>query len=322
MALLDFLFEGKAPPQTTSYSSTSSNLPDWWQAYTQGLISKANAVAALPYDQYAGTKPPRVAGFTGDQTNAFQQTRNNMGAWQPTFNAGQGALTGAATPFSQSTFDQFKSPYLDGVTNRIAQLGARNLSENLVPALGDTFTKAGQFGSSRHEDFTARALRDTQEAVLGKQAETLQAGQDAAMRAYESAMGRSAAAGQQLGALAQTQQSLGLRDAAALEAVGQQQQGLNQRNLDTAFQDYVEKRDYDRNNIAFLNSAIRGLQQPTSTTTTSTGPVSSFQPSPLAQIAGAASGIGALGNAFGMGQQQPTGRARGGYMKARGRRHG
>lgn len=314
---LDFLFEGKAPPQATSYSSTSANLPDWWQAYTQGLISRANAIAAMPFEQYAGNRPPRVAGFTNDQTNAFQLTRNNTGMWQPNAFAASGALASAATPFSQSTFDQFKSPYLEGVTNRIAQLGARNLSENLLPGVNDTFTKGGQFGSSRHADFTNRALRDTQEAILGKQAETLQAGQDAAMRAYESAMGRTAAAGQQLGALAQTQQNLGLRDAAALEAVGQTQQGLNQRNMDAANQDYLEKRDYNRNNIAFMNAAIRGLQAPTTTTTVGTAPAGNFQPSPLAQIAGVGAGLGALGNMM---------RARGGRVKhayvKKARRHG
>ena len=294
MALLDFLFEGKAPPQATSFSSSSANLPDWWQADTQGLISKANAIAAQPYSEYAGTKPPRVADFTADQNRAFDLTRANVGSFQPALNTAQGALNQAATPFDANTFAQFQSPYLTGVTDRIAQLGARNLSENLLPQINDTFTKAGQFGSTRNADFVGRALRDTQESILGKQAETLQAGQDAAMRAYESAMGRGVAAGQQLGALGQLQQSLGIKDAAALETIGQTQQALGQRNLDTAMQDYLEKRDYDRNNIAFLNQAIRGLQAPTTTTTIGSQPVSNFQPSPLAQVGGTVAGGAAL----------------------------
>lgn len=317
MALLDFLFDGKAPPQTTSYSSSSANLPDWWQSYTQGLISKANAIAGTPYSDYAGTKPPRVADFTTDQNNAFDAVRDNAGVWQPNVNAASGALTQAATPFDQNTFAKFQSPYLEGVTNRIAQLGARNLTENLLPGVNDTFTKAGQFGSRNNADFTNRALRDTQEAILGKQAETLQAGQDAAMNAYNSAMGRSAAAGQQLGALGQLQQGLGLKDAAALEGIGQTQQQLNQKNLDTAYSDYTEKRDYDRNNIQFLNQAIRGLQAPTTTNTVTSAPGTAFQPSPLSQVAGVGMGAAALSKALARGGRVSAPRyARGGALTA------
>ncbi len=295
MAISDFLFEGKPPPQATSFQSSSANLPDWWQAYAQGITAKANAIAAMPYADYAGTKPPRVAEFSPDQQRAFELTRGNVGAFQPTMNQATGALSQASNPLNRDVFNQFQSPYLEGVTNRIAQLGARNLSENLLPNVSDTFTKAGQFGSQRNQEFVNRALRDAQESILGKQAETLQAGQDAAMRAYESAMGRTAAAGQQLGALGQMQQSMGLKDAAALEAVGQTQQGLSQRNLDVAMQDYLEKRDYERNNINFLNTAARGLQPPVSqTTSTGSAPVQQFQPSPLAQIASIGAGAGAL----------------------------
>ena len=294
MALLDFLFEGKAPPQTTSYQSSSANLPDWYQAHAQGIVAKANAIAAQPYADYAGTRPPRVAGFSDDQNSAFAGVRANQGAWQPGMTSATQSVSQAATPFNADIFSQFQSPYLTGVTDRIAQLGARNLSENLLPQINDTFTKAGQFGSTRNADFTARALRDTQESILGKQAETLQAGQDAAMRAYESGMGRSLAAGQQQGALAQMQQQLGLRDAAALEAAGQTQQQQAQRNLDVANQDYLEKRDYDRNNIGFLNSALRGMQMPESRTQISSQPGTAFQPSPLSQIAGGGALISAL----------------------------
>jgi hypothetical protein len=294
MAITDFLFEGKAPPQATSYSSTSSNLPDWYQAHAQGIAAKANAIAAQPYADYAGTRPARVAGLTDDQTKAFADTRANQGMWKTGMTAAEQSANQAATPFNADIFSKFESPYLTGVTNRIAELGARNLSENLLPQIGDTFTKAGQFGSTRNADFVQRALRDTQESILGKQAETLQAGQDAAMRAYESGMGRSLAAAQQQGALAQMGQQLGLRDTAALETIGQTQQQQNQRNLDVANQDYLEKRDYDRNNIAFLNSALRGMSMPQSETKISSAPGTNFQPSPLSQFAGMATGYGGI----------------------------
>jgi hypothetical protein len=69
--------------------------------------------------------------------------------------------------------------------------------------------------------------------------------------------------------------------------------------LDQAYQDFMNQREYDRSNIAFLNAAVRGMTVPTSTTTTSTGPASVYQPSPLSQFGSAlASGYG-LSKMFG-----------------------
>ena len=90
------------------------------------------------------------------------------------------------------------------------------------------------------------------------------------------------------------QQAMGLQNIGALEAAGSAQQQQSQRNLDQAYADFLAQREYDRNNIAFLNQAIRGLQAPTTTTTIGSQPVSNFQPSPLAQVGGTVAGGAAL----------------------------
>lgn len=317
MALLDFLFNGSPPPQVSSYSSSSTNFPDWYSAYSQGLLSKANAIAGESYQPYSG---PRVAGFTPDQNAAFNAVQAQQGAQNPISDAavrytdagGQTSSMGAAQPyFSQAAqtlpqgIGDYMSPYTSAVTDRIAQLGGRNLSENLLPQVNDTFTGLGQFGSSRHADFTNRAVRDVNESVLGEQAKALESGYNMAGQQFQAdqarlgGLGQAAGAltgsdasrllqaGQQQGALAQQRQAMGYQDAAALEAVGQTQQGQQQKNLDTAYQDFLEQRNYPRTGIDLMNQALRGVTPPTTTTTSGTGPGSTFQPSPLAQLAGA-----------------------------------
>ena len=96
-------------------------------------------------------------------------------------------------------------------------------------------------------------------------------------------------AGQAMGALGQQTQQMGIQNIGALEAAGAGQQQQTQRSLDQAYQDFLNQREYDRNNIAFLNAAVRGMTVPTSTSTTSTGPSSVYQPSPLAQFGSALS---------------------------------
>jgi hypothetical protein len=106
-------------------------------------------------------------------------------------------------------------------------------------------------------------------------------------------------AGQAMGSLGQQTQQMGMQNIAALEAAGAGQQQQTQRSYDQAYQDFLNQREYDRNNIAFLNASVRGLTVPTSTSTASTGPASVYQPSPLSQFGSAlASGYG-LSKVFG-----------------------
>jgi hypothetical protein len=120
--------------------------------------------------------------------------------------------------------------------------------------------------------------------------QNLQAGQQIGALAGQD-LTRQLQAAQQFGSLGQQQQQLGLQNIGALEAAGATQQQQAQRSLDQAYADFLSQREYDRNNTAFLNAAIRGLEIPTSTSTSSTGPASIYQPSPLSQLAQGAASI-------------------------------
>jgi hypothetical protein len=161
----------------------------------------------------SGTERLSTAG-TNDQLRSDQDQYLRQGMVDQNLNAGQNyfqqagqttaqslaerALT-AADPYlrasGQSAASQvgnYMNPYNDAVTGRIAQLGARNLQENLLPGVSDSFIKAGQFGSGRMGEFGSRALRDTQESVLGQQSQVLQQGYGQAMSAAQADLARQA----------------------------------------------------------------------------------------------------------------------------------
>jgi hypothetical protein len=140
-----------------------------------------------------------------------------------------------------------------------------------------------QMGALGQMQGTLAGAAGTQNLQAAQQIGTL-SGQDFA---------RQLQAGQAMGALGQQTQQMGLQNVTALDAAGAGQQQQEQRSLDTAYQDFLNQREYDRNNIAFLNASVRGLQVPTSTTSASTGPASVYQPSPLSQFGSAlATGYG------------------------------
>lgn len=311
------LFEGTPTQATSGQTATAGQTPQWYQDLLYQQMSAAKAVADMPFEPYS---MPRVAGQTPDQTAAYQSVRQNIGAWQPSYdvamkgtqslagetpgvtsgvgymqaaagynpmlaqqpyvnqasaelgnalrqnafnvaapstyqamgmsgletaspflmqgstlgmNAAQGTahlatpanvqamgMSGleTAAPFlrqgsalglnaAQSSAPlamQYMNPYTDAVTNQIAQLGARNLSENLLPAVSDQFIRAGQFGGSRMGEFGQRALRDTQESILREQSQALQQGYGQALGASQTDLARMLQAGSQQAQLGQT----------------------------------------------------------------------------------------------------------------------
>jgi hypothetical protein len=318
------LFNGSPPPAVTNYSETTQGMPQWYTNYVQGVMGAGNAIAAEPYQQYQG---PRLANFSQDQTDAQAKTRADVGAFTPTLQAGAGTVQnaatldplGAASPFlstaSQSSADvvgNYMNPYTDQVVNRIGELAGRNLQENLIPAIGDQFTRAGQYGSSRMQEMTGRALRDTQESALAQQADALSKGYQSSLTAANSDLSRQGqlgqvagnltsadqnsmiSAGNTMGSLAQAGQTMNMKDTGALDQIGLTQQSLDQKNLDLGYQDFVEARDYPKAQAGFLSNIIRGMQMPVSSSTATTGPAQNYSASPLATLAGGLAGISSL----------------------------
>jgi hypothetical protein len=123
---------------------------------------------------------------------AYRGTADTLGTSSPyvTQAANMNGLATASPYLSKAAGDfpseaaRYMSPYTSLVTDRIADLGARNLKEKLLPTISDDFIRAGQYGSTGQRDTVGKALRDTQEAVLGEQARSLESGYATAGNLY------------------------------------------------------------------------------------------------------------------------------------------
>lgn len=280
MADTSYLFGGSTPATlTNTVADMGTNLPAWLQEYTRGLAGQATAVAGEAYQPYTsptnaqtyGEDAKRIAGFTPMQQQAQAGVVANQGNYKP------------FTDYASQTLPQaqgaYMSPYTDQVVNRIAQLGQRNLTENLLPQVNSTFTGAGQFGSTRNADFTNRALRDANESILGQQANALQTGYSQAQSAALQDLTRQA----QLGQLTQ---QLGYQDVSMLDTIGQQQQQQTQQNMNLANTDFTNQRNYPKTQISFLSDILRGQQVGTNSFSANTNPAATTQQlSPLAAAA-------------------------------------
>lgn len=343
-----------------------------WNPYAQTASNQLGAAAGLP-SAFSSVDPyyqnafgiagqDTVGGYLGAGTGDINQATgiSGLGTAQPYMNA-------AGQTFPQSVGD-YMSPYTDRVLDTIASRGARNLSENLLPAVGDTFTGHGQFGSERHRDFANRAVRDTQESILDQQARSLESGYATAGNLFNQDASRAAGLAQTAGGLAgadasrllgasqartglantalsqtgqgintmlglgqgymgaqgqgfnqltglagqnfqlgQGIQGLGYTDAAALGAIGQQQQQLGQQSLNTAYQDFLEQRAYPMDMTSYFSNIVRGYNPGSNQTTQAT--TTSPDPSTISQIAGLGTGLLGVAGATGLF------RAKGGRVK-------
>lgn len=190
------------------------------------FFSAANSVSAAqsaqPYFNAAGNLAARSAGTPYFQAALMDSSLTRAspmlaagantdaaGAANPLVSQGVNAssagaanpyLTAGTTGFTANAAD-YMSPYTSGVVDEIARRGTRNLTENLLPAVNQTFTGAGQFGSSRNSDFNARAVRDANESILGQQAQALESGYKTAADIYGQDAARQLQAGQTAGQL-------------------------------------------------------------------------------------------------------------------------
>lgn len=186
--------------------------------------------AAQPYLSQAGRQD--IMGAASPYMQQSSQT-TAQALSDRALNAANPYLTAAAKS-AASGISQYDSPYQQGVMDVIAKQGARNLSENLLPAVSDQFIKAGQFGGTRMGEFGSRALRDTQEAILNQQAQAAQQGYGQALSASQADLARQAQLAGTVGSISGADLSRVLQGAGQYQNLaqtagsltGQQQQNL------------------------------------------------------------------------------------------------
>ena len=302
MSRSSFLAEGAAIPQGSALTDMTKQtvLPEWYTNYAMDILSGQQALVNRPYE----TAPmPRIADFTPMQQKAFGMTETAAGAYQPllgqattaaqaaadapgALNVAQPYLTQAGQT-SVSNIGQYMNPYTEQVVNRIGELGTRNLTENLLPAVEGRYIQAGQLGfggrgglggtpSGMMTD-TARAVRDTSADILGRQAEALQSGYTQAAGLAGTDLSRFGTLAGTAGDLARTQQqqqlaasgalsslgeqaqTLGLTGANAIGGVGALQQQQGQRNLDVAYADFLRQQGYPQEQLDRMVKTMGGV---------------------------------------------------------------
>ena len=68
------------PVVNTTTTAATTQYPDWWKNYSEGLINTATQIASQPYSPYQG---PTVAPLTALQQQAMAAAGNLQGLISP-----------------------------------------------------------------------------------------------------------------------------------------------------------------------------------------------------------------------------------------------
>jgi hypothetical protein len=212
-----------------------------------------------------------------------------VGNYQPALTSATNLAQGVGNSNVANNVSQFMTPYTQNVVDSLQTLGERNINQYLAPGATSAAVGSGQFGSKRGAEVLGQAMNQGMQNLTAAQNQALQTGYSQALTAAQDQQRNQLAASQQLGALAGQTQSQGLADVNALATMGGQQQTIEQN------------RELFPMQMATQNAALlRGYSVPTTVNSTYTGPIpGAYSASPLSQIAGVGSLLGALNQGSG-----------------------
>ena len=286
--MLDFLFGSKQAQQT---STSQVQLPEYMEKAASSLVATAGDVAKENFIPYTG---PRLAGFSDLEQQAMAQAQQGRGLGGLRGAQAFTATTAAGMP-AAADISTYMNPYMTNV----ADVAARELtrrSEMQQAANQAQAAQAGAFGGSRADIVEAERQRNLQQGLGDIYTQAQARAFDTALKAAQQDRKTQLASGLGMAQTAATADALEASDIQRQLGIGGLQRGMDQAVLDLGYQQFVQERDFPKQQLGFYSDILRGV--PTGSMTTTTGPAPQ-QPSLFGQIAGA--GIGALGAAGNLG---------------------
>jgi len=235
-----------------------------------GLMDQAvNLAKTGQAGSYNPTLPTQqVAGFTGQQEDAFNLASQGVGAYQPYM---QNAAFLANRSVDPNAYKDFLNPYQSYVTQGIEDQFAKAQNDANMQA-----SKAGAFGGARQGIQSAELASQQAQAVGSSLAQGYGQAQQTANQVY----GQGA---QQQAALGQQAQQMNMGDISTLMQTGGAQQQLKQQEYDADYRQQIQQMYEPYQRMGFVSDIFQGAPTSASSLAMATTP----QANPLAQAVGA-----------------------------------
>tara|TARA_R110000824_G_scaffold208739_1_gene394560 strand:- start:270 stop:1253 length:984 start_codon:yes stop_codon:yes gene_type:complete len=281
---------GHQTAETTSYTST---LPEYFEPYATAMASRAQTESLQGYSPYSGQ---RMAGFSPEEQAAMSRTAA-YGSGGPSIQEqlatrgiaeesrgvnplGMGIATGFDPQmFTSDIAQNYMSPYMQQVVDVQKREAARD-AELQMNKLQSSAGQAGAYGGYRHGQQESNLRRQLSQQLGDIQARGSAAGYedaynrfigDRSARLQKAELGlkglgvdqtsrqlRQNALGQ-MAALSPQAEKSQMERLSALQGIGMTRRGMDQEQMDMSYQDFLNQRDYPKEQIEWYSQILRGL---------------------------------------------------------------
>ena len=288
-------YGGSSGPSTPSTTSQTAEIPAELKPYITDILGKSKAISDLRakegYKPYEGAQ---IAGFTGDQTSAFQGIRGLVGEGEKYFDPATRLTASAAQETTPGQVSAYMSPFMQNVVD-IQQREARKQADITRQGIASDAAKVGGFGGSRQAVLEGEQVKGLQGQLAEIQAKGLSAAYEDAQARIAAQRGRELAAGNQLAALGTAAPAERARELASLQAVGQGYQSQEQQAIDIMKKQFEEESKFPEQQLQNYSSIVRGFPLPAATNSLTLTPQPGFTQQALGAAATGAGIYGAFG---------------------------
>ncbi len=261
--------------KTTNTTVNTNDPPAWSVPYFQDTLSRASQLSKQPYIGYGG---PTVAGFSGDQENAFTMARAQAAQnGQLQANAGgyiNGVLGGQYdNPYrDQANPYAGENPYLGNMIESANRDITKNYTDSTLPTQLAQFNAGGAYGGSAMQQALSAGQQNLAQQLSDTNFQYRNADYDRQAQLAESGLNRNSALFNQDQQLRQSAmsflpslQQMGQSDANQLLRNGSLQQALQQQAINDDRDQFNEWRGWDSKQLGLLSSALGSIKGNAST---------------------------------------------------------
>jgi len=233
-----------------------------------------NQVWQTGFQTYEG---PRIAGFTPEEQAAMTGIAGLVGSGAKYFDSATDLAKGLGEQFTADTAQSYMNPYQQAVVD-VEKRKAREDFSQTMQDIGSKAVGAGGFGGSRQAILESEATSDLGQRLSDIQSIGQKQAFDQARRAFEDQKARERLSGSALATLGEKAPGQALKELTALSGVGEAARGMNQAQMDLAYQDFLDRQKFPEQALGTYQSTLYGYPyQPFAKQTQGFSQPSSFQ---------------------------------------------
>ena len=284
------------PTQVIPTAITEPKIAEEIAPFLKDILGKGQALYKQRMDEgFVPYEGQTLADVTAQQKAAQEGIAGLVGTQKPIFDEAGVLVRQGTEKATAEALQPYMNPYQQAVTDIAKRDAQERFEQTTLPGLRKQAIDAGAFGGSRAAMRESQA-QDAQARLLADiQAKGDLAAFQNAQQQFAAQKAREAQTAQGLTGLGTAQYGAQLKELGQLEAVGREEQQRQQQLLDESYKRFLQERQFPEQQLGQYQQIVAGVPVGQSSITKTP---QQFQPSPIAQAMGTATGLANIYGAF------------------------